>query len=308
MTASYDLISILGHTAGGKTAVAASVAHALDGEVISADSRQVYRDMTIGTGKDLDDYLVEGQRVPVHLVDIREAGEEYNVYAFQKDFLSVYTRLKGNGIVPVMCGGTGMYIESVLRRYEMLRVPVNETLRKELEGKSLPELAAILRSYKSLHNRTDTDTKKRAIRAIEIAVHKDNNLEDPGEMPPIRSLTIGISYARDTRRRRITERLKARLEEGMVEEARALLGKGVSHAQLEYYGLEYKYLSRYLSGELSYDEMLSQLNTAIHRFAKRQMTYFRGMERRGIPITWLPGELPTEEKVRKIVEMYRGSG
>lgn len=307
MAVSYDLVTILGHTAGGKTAIAAKVAHALGSEVISADSRQVYRDMTIGTGKDLDDYMVDGLQVPVHLVNIRDAGEEYNVFAFQKDFLTVYTRLKEQGIVPVMCGGTGMYIESVLRQYEMVRVPVNEDLRKELEGKTLEELAAILSRYRELHNRTDTDTKKRAIRAIEIAVHMEHSDVVPAEMPPIHSLTIGISHARDMRRQRITSRLRARLEEGMVDEARALLAQGVSHEQLEYYGLEYKYLSRHLSGKLTYDEMFSQLNTAIHRFAKRQMTYFRGMERRGIPITWLPGDVPAEENVKKIVEMFRGN-
>lgn len=307
MTASYDLITILGHTAGGKTAIAARVAHSLGGEVISADSRQVYRDMTIGTGKDLSDYEVDGTQVPVHLVNIREAGEEYNVYEFQKDFLNVYTGLKEKGVVPVLCGGTGMYIESVLRQYEMVRVPVNERLRNELEGKSLEELAAILGSYRNLHNRTDTDTKKRAIRAIEIAVHMEQSNEVPPEMPQIHSLSIGINHARDMRRQRITKRLEARLAEGMIDEARTLLSKGVSHAQMEYYGLEYKYLSRYLDGNLTYDEMFSQLNTAIHRFAKRQMTYFRGMERRGIPISWLPGDVRPDENVKRIVELYTGS-
>lgn len=307
MAAPYDLITILGHTAGGKTAVAVRVAHALGSEVISADSRQVYRDMTIGTGKDLSDYLVDGVQVPLHLVNIRNAGEEYSVFEFQKDFLAVFKGLNAEGVVPVMCGGTGMYIESVLRKYEMLRVPVNETLRNELEGKGLEELAGILGRYRSLHNRTDTGTKKRAIRAIEIADHMEKQGAVHTEIPPINSLTIGISHERDIRRSRITARLKARLEEGMVDEVRALLRKGVSHEKLEYYGLEYKYLSRYLAGKLTYDEMFSQLNTAIHRFAKRQMTYFRGMERRGIPITWLPGEASPGENAQKIVDLFAGN-
>lgn len=308
MAASFDLITILGHTAGGKTAIAARVAHTLGGEVISADSRQVYRDMTIGTGKDLDDYLVNGKRVPVHLVDICDAGEAYNVFEFQQDFLSVYNRLKEAGKVPVMCGGSGMYIESVLRQYDMLRVPVNEQLRTELEGKRLDELAEILSMYRSLHNQTDTSTKKRAIRAIEIAAYMETSGEVPAKIPQISSLTVGISHERDIRRQRITARLKSRLEEGMIGEARELLANGIRHEQLDYYGLEYRFLSRYLSGELSYDEMFSQLNTAIHRFAKRQMTYFRGMERRGIPVTWLPGDAPPDENARMIVEMFAGSG
>jgi tRNA dimethylallyltransferase len=308
MATPYDLITILGHTAGGKTAVAARVAHAVGGEVISADSRQVYRGMTIGTGKDHDDYVVDGVRVPVHLVDIRTAGEEYNVFEFQKDFLSVYTRLKEAGKVPVMCGGTGMYIEAVLRQYEMLHVPVNEVLRKELSDKSLEELKAILSNYRRLHNQTDSTTRQRAVRAIEIAMHMEETGKVPAAIPRINSLVIGISHEREKRRQRITSRLKSRLDEGMVDEARELLRKGVDHARLEYYGLEYKFLSRYLSGALTYEEMFSQLNTAIHRFAKRQMTYFRGMERRGIPITWLAGEASQDELVARIADLYTGSG
>jgi len=306
MASAFDLITILGHTAGGKTAIAAQVAHALGGEVISADSRQVYRGMTIGTGKDQDDYLVNGAQVPVHLLDIRTAGEEYNVFEFQKDFFDVYSRLKEAGTVPVMCGGTGMYIESVLRQYEMLHAPVNQALREELEGKGLEELNEILGRYRALHNQTDTTTRKRAVRAIEIAVHMEASGEVPAELPRLRSLTIGISHERDRRRQRITSRLRSRLEQGMIEEARELLRNGVSHAKLEYYGLEYKFLSRYLSGTLTYDEMFTRLNTAIHRFAKRQMTYFRGMERRGIPITWLPGEASPEENVGRIVDLFSG--
>lgn len=308
MATPYDLITILGHTAGGKTAVAARVAHAVGGEVISADSRQVYRDMTIGTGKDYDDYMVDGLRVPVHLTDIRAAGEEYNVFEFQKDFLSVYSSLKEAGKLPVMCGGSGMYIESVLRQYEMLHVPENRALRKELEDKSLEELHMILSSYRTLHNQSDSTTRKRAMRAIEIAAYMEASGEVSAGMPRIGSLTIGISFERERRRQRITDRLKSRLEQGMIEEVRELLANGVGHEKLEYYGLEYKFLSRYLSGALTYDEMFSQLNTAIHRFAKRQMTYFRGMERRGIPIIWLQGESSQDELVRMIVDLFRGAG
>jgi len=308
MAAAFDLITILGHTAGGKTAVAAQTAYALGGEVISADSRQVYRGMTIGTGKDHDDYMVNGVRVPAHLLDIRDAGQEYNVYEFQKDFVSVYTRLKEAGKVPVMCGGSGMYIESILRQYEMLPVPVNETLRQALEDKTLDELTKMLRRYRNLHNQTDITVKKRAIRAIEIAVHMESSGDDALEIPSMNSLTIGISHDREVRRERITRRLRIRLQEGMIDEDTALLQQGVSHEKLEYYGLEYKYLSRYLAGKITYDEMFSQLNTAIHRFAKRQMTYFRGMERRGIPITWLPGDAPPAKTAGKIVEIFNQPG
>ncbi len=304
MQATPDIITILGHTAGGKTALAAYVAHHLGGEVISADSRQVYRGMTIGTGKDYGDYVVEGRKVPYHLIDIMDAGEVYNVYAFQKDFFSVYVKLKEHGILPVMCGGTGLYIESVLRQYDMLHVPVNEARRRELDALDLEELTAILGSYGRLHNTTDSLSKKRAIRAIEIAEHEVKEQHPQYSLPEIRSLNIGIRYERDVRRTRITERLKQRLDEGMIAEAEALLKAGVDHEKLEYYGLEYRYLSQYLRGALSRDEMFSRLNSAIHRFAKRQMTYFRGMERRGVKIHWIDGSLPLMEKVEKICVLF----
>lgn len=300
-----DMITILGHTAGGKTALAAQVAYALNGEVVSADSRQVYRGMTIGTGKDYEDYLVKGVEVPVHLVDILDAGAEYNVFEFQKDFFRVYTDLKDRGKLPVLCGGTGMYIEAVLREYDMLKVPLNETRRRELEGLDLEELKAVLSRYRTLHNTTDTLSRKRAIRAIEIAEYEHEHGRQQQERPRIRSLNIGVRYDREERRRRITARLRQRLEGEMIAEAETLLDAGVGHEKMEYYGLEYKYLSRYLRGVLTYDEMFDSLNTAIHQFAKRQMTYFRGMERRGVVIHWLDGSQAAEEKVKAVLELFR---
>jgi tRNA dimethylallyltransferase len=304
MTEQAEMITILGHTAAGKSRIAALTAFMLGGEVISADSRQVYRGMTIGTGKDYADYIIDGVTVPFHLVDIIDAGNEYNVYEFQKDFLSVYEKMKNQSKLPVLCGGTGLYLESVLRQYDLLHVPVNESLRKELERKELSEIVKLLQTYKSLHNRTDTETKKRAVRAVEIAEYFHRSGERQPLINEIRTLTIGISYNRDERRDRITRRLKQRLNEGMISEAEALINSGVSHEKLEYYGLEYKFLSRHLRGKISFEEMFDQLNTAIHRFAKRQMTYFRGMEKRGIPIHWIDGETELEEKIKVITELY----
>lgn len=299
-----NIITILGHTAGGKTHLAALIANTLGGEIISADSRQVYRGMTIGTGKDYDDYLVDGAAVPYHLIDILDAGEEYSVFEFQKDFLKIFNALTEKGTLPVLCGGSGMYLESVLRQYEMIKVPKNEALREELESKDLTDLSEILRSYRPLHNRTDSDSRKRVVRAIEIADYmKQNKITEP-QLPEIRSLTIGVCYDRDERRSRITERLKQRLDDGMISEVQELIEAGITHQKLEYYGLEYKYISMHIRGLLSYEEMFSQLNTAIHRFAKRQMTYFRGMERRGIPIHWIDGNLSLEEKIRAVTELY----
>jgi tRNA dimethylallyltransferase len=299
-----EMITILGHTAGGKTALAAHVAHELGGEVISADSRQVYRGMTIGTGKDYADYVVRGEQVTCHLIDIADAGQEYNVFAFQQDFCSVYKALKAKNRLPVMCGGTGLYIESVLRQYDMIQVPVDKKRRGMLELMEMEELVRILRSYGSLHNSTDTGSRKRAIRAIEIAEYERSAEKRSTVIPEINSLIVGVRFERSNRRKRITERLKERLEQGMIEEARALLESGVSHEKLEYYGLEYRFLSQYLKGVLSYEEMFEGLNTAIHRFAKRQMTWFRGMERRGTAIHWLEGELPLQEKVEKVKALY----
>ncbi|HDR67595.1 MAG TPA: tRNA (adenosine(37)-N6)-dimethylallyltransferase MiaA [Bacteroidaceae bacterium] len=305
MSGPYNLITILGHTAAGKTAVAAHVAFRLDGEIISADSRQVYRGMDIGTGKDYDDYLVQGRRIPCHLIDIVDAGYEYNLFEFLQDFGEAYHRVKEAGHIPVMCGGSGLYIESVIKNYQMVRVPQNPDLRKELEGKDNEELAKELERFGPLHNITDTVNRKRLIRAIEIAEFQSREPERTDAYPSLEPLIIGIKFDRESRRRRITERLKRRLESGMIEEAENLLRSGVGHERLRYYGLEYKYISMYLLGELNHAQMYTELNTAIHRFAKRQMTYFRGMERRGSDIRWLDGYMPMEEKVNKIESWYR---
>jgi len=299
----FDLITILGHTAAGKTAFAAHLAHRLGGEIISADSRQVYRGMDIGTGKDYTDYLVEDRQVPVHLIDILDAGSEYNVYLFKQDFLRVFTDITEREVLPLMCGGSGLYIESVLRNYKMLNVPINQELRENLARKSYEELEALLKLYGPLHNITDTVNPKRLIRAIEIAMYQSANNEPSGRDEELKTLVLGIRYERNHRRQRITRRLEARLKEGMVEEVEALLAQGVSAEKLDYYGLEYRYVSKYLLNELSYEDMFKMLNTAIHQFAKRQMTYFRGMERRGIPIYWLRGELGMEEKIGQALEL-----
>ncbi|MBN1132771.1 MAG: tRNA (adenosine(37)-N6)-dimethylallyltransferase MiaA [Bacteroidales bacterium] len=298
------MIVILGHTAAGKTAVAARVANRLRGEVISADSRQVYRGMDIGTGKDYDDYMVDGSRVPVHLIDIVDAGVEYNLFRFQQDFSQVCTSLMRSSRRPVLCGGSGLYIESVIKNYRLLMVPPNVVLRAELEGKTDEQLGLILKQYGPLHNITDTVSRKRLIRAIEIAEYQSREPLESSPTLSLKPLVVGIAFDRENRRRRITERLTARLEAGMIDEVRHLLESGVDHDKLRYYGLEYKYISMYLEGALNYEEMVARLNTAIHRFAKRQMTYFRGMERRGIEIRWLRGALPPEEKVSRIVSWF----
>ncbi|MFC2129555.1 tRNA (adenosine(37)-N6)-dimethylallyltransferase MiaA, partial [Bacteroidota bacterium] len=283
----YKLLTILGHTAGGKTSLAAHTALMLDGEIISADSRQVYRGMDLGTGKDYGDYTVSGTDLPFHLIDIADAGYEYSVFEFQRDFTRVFHQITDRGKIAVMCGGSGLYIESILRKYRMINVPVNQDLREDLSQKSMDELINILKSYGSIHNTTDTASRKRAIRAIEIEKYQKEHEIIENELPEFNSLVVGLKYERDERRSRITKRLHERLDEGMVDEVRALMDSGIGASKLEYYGLEYKYLSQYVSGIISYDQMVSQLNTAIHRFAKRQMTYFRGMERRGIKIHWL---------------------
>ena len=299
----YNLVTVLGPTACGKTTLAVALADHLHTAVISADSRQVYRSMDLGTGKDLAEYMVDGHEVPYHLIDIVDAGYKYNVFEFQRDFLKVYDDLRAQGQLPVMCGGTGMYLESVLRGYRLVEVPENKALREALEGKSLDELTEMLRGYKQLHNTTDVDTCKRAIRAIEIEEYYRNNEVNMREFPEIRSLNIGLDVSRELRRERITRRLHERLGQGMVDEVRGILASGVAPEDLIYYGLEYKYLTMYVIGQLTYDEMVSQLEIAIHQFAKRQMTYFRGMERRGVPIHWIDATLSTEEKVERIVEL-----
>jgi len=297
-----NLLVILGPTASGKTSVAANWAYRNEGEIISADSRQVYRGMTIGTGKDYADYVVEDQPVPYHCIDIADAGEQYNVYEYQKDFLRAYNDILVRGKIPVLCGGSGMYIEAAINGYQLIQVPVNEELRRELETKTDGELEGLLASLKTLHNRSDTDTRKRTIRAIEIAMYQTEHPHEDNDYPEIRPLFIGIRYDRESRRRRITQRLRQRLDEGMIEEAQELLDKGLSSEQLEYYGLEYKFLAKYLTHKLTYVQMFEQLNTAIHQFAKRQMTWFRRMERNGATIWWLDGDIPLEEKIRAIDE------
>lgn len=294
----YDLIAILGPTASGKTPFAAALAAELNTEIISADSRQIYRGMDLGTGKDLADYTIGGRNIPYHLIDIADPGYKYNVFEYQRDFLSAYEAIKQKGCLPVLCGGTGMYLEAVLKGYRLLPVPENPELRARLEGKSLTELTEILKQYKTLHNSTDVDTAKRAIRAIEIEEYYLQTDVAQREFPKLNSLIIGVDIDRELRREKITRRLRQRLDEGMVDEVRRLLAGGIKADDLIYYGLEYKYLTLYAIGKMSYDEMFTGLQTAIHQFAKRQMTWFRGMERRGFTIHWVNATLPTEEKIK----------
>ena len=284
----YDLITILGPTACGKTSFAANLAYHLDAEIISADSRQVYRRMDIGTGKDLSEYTVQGKQIPYHLIDIVEPGYKYNVYEYQRDFLTAYEAIRSRGKRVIVCGGTGLYLESVLRGYRLSTVPQNPTLRKTLASKSLEELTTLLKSYKALHNTTDVDTAQRAIRAIEIEEHYRQHTGAERPFPTLHCLTLGLSIEREARRKRITKRLKQRLSAGMIEEVQALLASGVSPEDLIYYGLEYKYVTQHLQGRISKEELFHVLEIAIHQFAKRQMTWFRGMERRGITIHWFP--------------------
>lgn len=297
----YELILITGPTASGKTAVAAKLAMVLGSEVISADSRQVYRGMDIGTGKDYSDYRIGDQEIPYHLIDIVDPGYKYNVYEYQRDFLRVFDNISKKGKVPIVCGGSGMYIDSIVSGYTLIEVPPDIKLRNKLEKLSLPELRSLLKSYRALHNTSDLDSKKRAIRAIEIEEYYKINAVEAKTFPKLNSLIIGVKYDRDSRRRRISERLKARLEEGMIEEVSTLLKNGLSAETLIYYGLEYKFVTLYLTGKLSYNEMYSSLETAIHQFAKRQMTWFRGMERKGKKIYWLDGYQPIDEKIEAII-------
>ena len=312
------MITILGPTASGKTPVAAHLAAEIGGEIISADSRQVYRRMDIGTGKDLADYIVDGRQIPYHLIDIREPGTKYNLFEYQQDFLDAYEDIRSRGAVPILCGGTGLYIEAVLKGYHLSPVPQNQELRDSLEGKSLAELTEMLTELKAktgsnMHNTTDVDSCQRAIRAIEIETY---NLEHPTprrELPPVDSIIIGLDIDRELRREKITRRLKARLEERqqvgasagmtMVDEVKALLDEGIPADDLIYYGLEYKFVTEYLTGKTTYDEMFTRLEIAIHQFAKRQMTWFRGMERRGFRINWIDATLPMEDKVAKIIQI-----
>lgn len=293
-----NIICITGPTASGKTKFAAHLAYELDGEVISADSRQVYRMMDIGTGKDKEDYIVKGVRIPSHLTDIADPGTEYNVFLYQRDFLNAFHDIRKRERLPILCGGTGLYIEAVLKGYRLIHVPVNEDLRMELNFKSMKELEERLRSYRNLHNKTDIVTRKRLTRAIEIEEYYRSSDNGINTYPEIKPLLIGILFDRETRRKRITERLTFRLRNGLPEEVKALLESGILPDKLIYYGLEYKYLTLYLTGKMSYDEMFIKLNTAIHQFSKRQMTWFRKMEREGIKIHWIEGMLSMDEKIR----------
>lgn len=301
-----NLLVILGPTASGKTRLATHLAAHIDSEIISADSRQVYRGMDIGTGKDFSDFIVNGKKVPHHLIDIVEPGEKYNVYQYQQDFFQVFEHIRAKNKIPVLCGGTGMYIDAVLRGYKLIRVPDNKDLREQLKNKSLKELEKILKRYKTPHNKSDTDTKKRAIRAIEIAEYHSNHPDNDIKLPEIRPLIIGIDISRDERRSRITKRLHQRLKDGLVEEAQRLHREGLSIDDMIYYGLEYKFLGLYLSGKIEYNEMVSRLNIAIHQFAKRQMTWFRKMEKDGHKIHWIDGGLSKIEKTERIVGLCDG--
>ena len=310
-----QMITILGPTASGKTPLAAALAHEIGGEIISADSRQVYRRMDIGTGKDLEDYTVQGsgfrvQHIPYHLIDICEPGTKYNLFQYQQDFYDAYQDIRSRGVVPILCGGTGLYIEAVLKGYKLSPVPQNQELRQQLEGKTLDELTQMLIELKRqngsvMHNTTDVDSCQRAIRAIEIETYNLHTPMPKRELPPVDSLIIGVNIDREARREKITRRLKARLDEGMVDEVRGLLAEGIPADDLIYYGLEYKFLTEYLTGKLSYDEMFQRLEIAIHQFAKRQMTWFRGMERRGFTIHWIDALLPMEDKVKKIIDLWQ---
>ena len=304
------MITILGPTACGKTSLAAALAADIHAEIISGDSRQVYRGMDIGTGKDLADYRVGDICVPYHLIDIVEPGTKYNVYQYQRDFMRAYDDIVGRGVTPVLCGGSGLYLEAVLRGYRMAPVPENKQLRQSLEGKSLAELTDMLNDIKSrkgqkMHNTTDVDTAKRAIRAIEIELYQDEHPEETEDIQPVDSLVIGLQIDVEQRRERITRRLKARFDEGMADEIRRIIDSGVAPEDLIYYGLEYKYVTEYVIGQRDFEETFRLLEIAIHQFAKRQMTWFRGMERRGVSIHWIDSSLPMEEKINEIKKIWQ---
>ena len=304
------MITILGPTACGKTSLAAALAADIHAEIISGDSRQVYRGMDIGTGKDLADYRVGNINVPYHLIDIVEPGTKYNVYQYQRDFMRAYDDIVGRGVTPMLCGGSGLYLEAVLRGYRMAPVPENKPLRQSLEGKSLAELTEMLNDIKTrkglrMHNTTDVDTAKRAIRAIEIELYQDEHPEETEDIQPVDSLVIGLHIEVEQRRERITRRLKARFDEGMADEIRRIIDSGVAPEELIYYGLEYKYVTEYVIGQRDFEETFRLLEIAIHQFAKRQMTWFRGMERRGVKIHWIDSQLPMEEKINEIKNIWQ---
>jgi tRNA dimethylallyltransferase len=298
------MLVITGPTASGKTSLAVALANELDGEVISADSRQVYRGMDLGTGKDFSEYVIDGKEIPCHLIDIVDPGYKYNVFEYQRDFFRVFAELKARDVFPVVCGGSGMYADSIISGYKMLEVPPDSGLRAELAKKSMAELKGILITYKSIHNITDFDTKKRLIRAIEIEHFSKNRKKTGSAFPKVNPLVVGVKTDRETRRRKISERLAARMDAGMIDEVKRLIENGVRSDTLIYYGLEYKFITMYLLGRMTYDEMFKGLETAIHQFAKRQMTWFRGMERKGTKINWIDGALPLEEKVNMVKKLF----
>ena len=301
----HNLITVLGPTAGGKTSFAAHLALLLNSEIISADSRQVYKKMDIGTGKDLSDYFIDGKTIPYHLIDIVDAGEKYNLFRFQKDFFSAYSGILQKGKIPVLCGGTGLYIDAIIKNYKLIEVPENKKLRTELETKSLEELTVMLKSIKKLHNTSEIDTKKRVIRSIEIEIYTQNRKNEISRFPQINSFNIGIKFNREIQKQRITYRLEQRSRNGMIEEVQNLINSGISQETLIYYGLEYKFITLYLQKKLSYDEMKEKLNIAIHQFSKRQMTFFRRMERQGTKIWWLDGNLSLKNKISTLNEIIK---
>ena len=298
-------ITIIGVTASGKTSLAVKLAAETGGEIISADSRQIYRRMDLGTGKDISEYKYNGVDIPYHLIDICEPGYKYNLYQYKRDFNEAISDIEKRGKLPIICGGTGLYVETVLKGYAMPEVPENSELRASLSNKTLEELTAILSQYKTLHNTTDVDNCKRAIRAIEIAEYYKTLPQPELEDKPLETLLVAIDIDRETRRANITKRLHQRLEEGMVAEVESLLKEGIAPEDLIYYGLEYKYLTEYVIGKTTYEQMVSGLEIAIHQFAKRQMTWFRGMERRGFKINWIDYNLSLDEKVARILDLTK---
>jgi tRNA dimethylallyltransferase len=305
MTEACNLIAVIGPTASGKTSLAARLASRVNGEVISADSRQVYRRMNLGTGKDYDDYIVNGVPVPYHLLDIAEPGYKYSVFEYQRDFFRAFTDIRNRGKMPVLCGGSGMYIDAAVKGYRLIDVPYNEELRADLQSKSLDELNRILVSLKTIHNTTDTESIERAMRAIEIETFRQLHPDVIADLPGVNPVFIGILYQRNSERERITDRLRIRMNQGMTEEVQQLLASGIPAETLVYYGLEYKFIAQYLSGAITYEDMFCLLNTAIHQFAKRQRTWFRKMEKEGAVIHWLDGELPLNDKVEKAIRIVK---
>jgi tRNA dimethylallyltransferase len=303
MTSTFDLVAVIGPTASGKTSFAAHLAFRINGEIISADSRQVYRRMNQGTGKDYADYIVENKQIPVHLIDIAEPGYKYSIFEYQRDFISAFKDITRRGKLPVLCGGSGMYIDAATRHYRLDEVPVNHELRKELSQRTLSELTEILTEMKVLHNKTDTDTIEHALRAIEIEKHTIENPVVYHSLPKMNTIYIGVLYEREEERQRITKRLNERIENGMIEEVKGLLDSGIPAESLTYYGLEYRYITLYIQGIIDFRTMKDKLNIAIHQFAKRQRTWFRKMEREGCIIHWIMGELPMSEKIERAVQL-----